>query len=75
MIIASVSVILFQLIYSYLPVSQRLFGLQSISASDWMLIVMVTAPVMIVVEIEKWFHRMIVGNNNNHAVVQPLRQA
>ncbi len=73
MIIASVSVILFQLIYSYLPVSQRLFGLQSISASDWMLIVMVTAPVMIVVEIEKWFHRMIVGNNNNHAV-QPLGQ-
>ena len=74
MIIASFSVILFQLIYSYLPVSQRIFGLESISIDDWMLIVLVTGPVMVVVEIEKWFHRMIAGNNNNH-VVQSAKQA
>ena len=69
MLIASVSVISMQFLFSYLPVSQRLFGLESISAGDWLLIVLVTAPVMFVVEIQKFFHRRIIeGNGTNHQI-------
>ena len=69
MLIASFSVISLQFLFSYLPVSQRLFGLESISAGDWLLIVLVTAPVMFVVEIQKFFHRRIIdGNGSNHQI-------
>lgn len=51
-------VILLQLVFSYLPISQRIFELESIGLHDWWIIILCSVPVMLVVEVEKWFHRM-----------------
>lgn len=57
MMIASVGVILLQLVFSYLPASQQLFQLASIGLKDWGIIVVCAMPVMFVVELEKAFLR------------------
>lgn len=57
-LIACVVVIALQLIFSYLPISQRIFELESIGLHDWWIIILCSVPVMLVVEVEKWFHRM-----------------
>ena len=57
MFIASVSVILLQLMFSYMPPSQHLFGLTSIALNDWLFIVAAAAPVMLLVELEKYVQR------------------
>lgn len=51
--IASLSVVFMQLIFSYLPLSQRIFGLESIAMHDWLVIVFSAVTVMLVVEFEK----------------------
>lgn len=47
-------VIVLQLLFTYLPISQRTFGLESINLQDWLWLVLATAPIMVVVEVEKW---------------------
>jgi len=42
-----------QLGFTYLPISQQLFGLESVLWHDWLWLIAVTAPIMIVVELEK----------------------
>lgn len=56
-LIAIVSVLLIQLLFTYLPISQRLFGLADISALDWLLIVAASLPTLLVVECEKYLWR------------------
>ncbi len=52
-LLAAFSVLCLQLAFSYLPVSQQLFGLASISGWDWLLIVSCALPVLVIVELEK----------------------
>lgn len=56
------SVISLQLVYSYWPLSQQLFGLASIGAWDWLMIVVWSAPVVFVVELEKALARRLMGS-------------
>ncbi len=58
-LVALISVISLQLIFSYLSISQEIFGLESISLSDWGVIICVTAPILLVVELEKAFQRFM----------------
>ncbi|MBE7636177.1 HAD-IC family P-type ATPase [Sneathiella sp. P13V-1] len=58
-LIALISVISLQLIFSYLTVSQKVFGLENISLNDWVVIICVTAPILLMVELEKAVYRLI----------------
>ena len=42
-----------QLIFTYLPFMQKLFHTAAISAADWLRIVLITAPILLIVEAEK----------------------
>lgn len=53
-LLAVTAVLILQLVYSYLPLSQQLFGLDSIRLQDWGIIVLCSVPVLLVVELEKW---------------------
>lgn len=67
--IAIAAIVVVQLLFTYLPVSQDLFGLQSISAADWLLLIVVTAPIMVVVEIEKKLGRNLVRRKTRHEAI------
>lgn len=58
-VLAAVSVIIIQGVFSYLPLSQQLFGLVNIGLSDWVIIILCSAPVMLLVEIEKFAQRQL----------------
>jgi magnesium-transporting ATPase (P-type) len=58
MIVAVTSVMLLQAVFSYVPASQQVFGLESIKIIDWITIVFAALPVLLIVEIEKYFHRI-----------------
>jgi magnesium-transporting ATPase (P-type) len=56
--VAAVAVVLlFQLLLTYLPAMNRLFGTAPLSAADWLLVVAVAATVVPLVEIEKFVLR------------------
>jgi magnesium-transporting ATPase (P-type) len=57
-VLAIASVLVLQGLFTYLPVSQRLFGLASIGAGEWLLILGFTSPILFVVEAEKWLWRL-----------------
>jgi len=46
-----------QLLFTYLPAMQRVFGTASLGANEWMLIIVVGVVIYIVVEIEKKLSR------------------
>ncbi len=50
---AVLTVIGAQLLYTYLPVMQTLFNSAPISVLDWLRIIMISMPVLLIVEIEK----------------------
>ena len=54
---AIVGVVVLQLLYSYLPWSQQLFGLESLSAADWLRLTAVALSIFVVVELEKALRR------------------
>jgi calcium-translocating P-type ATPase len=60
-----------QMIFTYLPLSQRIFSVSGLTGQDWLKIIAVTFPIFIIVECEKWITRrrhllsnMKNGNNN-----------
>ncbi|MGQ9426622.1 cation-translocating P-type ATPase [Gilvimarinus sp. F26214L] len=57
-LLAIVAVILLQLGFTYLPISQRIFGLAPITLEAWIWIAVLTLPVLMMVEVEKllWRH-------------------
>ena len=55
--IAVVLVITFQLIYTYSPPMQVLFGSTALSIDQWLLIILVSSSVFFLVEAEKWLIR------------------
>lgn len=58
MVLLAISVVLMlQLLYTYLPMSQRLFDTASLSISHWLMILPLGMAVLLLVELEKWFLR------------------
>ncbi len=55
--IAILLVVLFQLLYTYTPPMQALFGSTALDAQQWILIVLVSSSVLFIVEAEKWLLR------------------
>jgi magnesium-transporting ATPase (P-type) len=60
-LLAIALVIAFQLLFTYAPPMQRLFGTESIGLSDWALILLVSVNVFWVVEVDKWIARRMSG--------------
>lgn len=54
---AVASVICFQLSFTYLPLMQSVFDTHSLSLSAWARVILVSASVFILVELEKWILR------------------
>lgn len=52
------AVLLIQILFTYLPLSQRLFGLESITLQHWLLILVISLPILLLVEIEKFIWRL-----------------
>lgn len=55
--IAVVLVIFFQMLYTYAPPMQLLFGSTALSLHQWVLILLVSSSVLFLVEAEKWLIR------------------
>lgn len=62
--LAAISVIVFQILFTYLPISQQIFGIESIDMKAWGIIILATLPVIFIVEMEKWVQRQL---NRKHA--------
>ncbi len=56
-LLAIALVVGFQLLFTYAPPMQRLFGTESIGLEEWGLILLVSANVLWIVEIDKWIAR------------------
>jgi len=56
-LIGTVSVICFQLLFTYLPVMQKFFGTAAISWSAWLEIIVLSIILFFIVELEKMFIR------------------
>lgn len=54
-----ITMIVLQLLFTYLPSMQRVFGTEDLGATEWMLILAVGAIIYGVVGIEKWFQRRV----------------
>jgi len=52
-LLAIVLVVIFQLLFTYLPISQTIFAVAAISLEDWLIIALATSPILLLVEIEK----------------------
>lgn len=57
--LAALFVIVTQMLFTYLPISQQIFGLESIGIEAWGIIILATFPVILVVELEKWVQRQL----------------
>ncbi|MEX1033426.1 MAG: HAD-IC family P-type ATPase [Cellvibrionaceae bacterium] len=72
-IFAIVSVIVLQLGFTYLPVSQRIFGLAPIAVEDWLLILIVALPILLIVELEKLIWRGFASRRRHTTNREPCR--
>ena len=52
-ILSIIAVFSLQMVFTYLPVFQRVFGLESLSLNHWLVVILTTIPVLVIVEIEK----------------------
>ncbi|MDZ4262736.1 MAG: HAD-IC family P-type ATPase [Pseudomonadota bacterium] len=52
-LLAIIVVVIFQLLFTYLPLSQTIFAVAGISLEDWLIIALATSPILLLVEIEK----------------------
>jgi len=62
-----------QLLFTYLPVMQNLFKSTSISANDWLRIILITLPVLLIMETEKILLKHWEANKANRPA-HPTRQ-
>ncbi len=66
------AIVLIQGVFSYLPISQRLFGLASMQWIDWVIVLVCSSPILFLVELEKWIQR---GLRPAKAALSPATQA
>lgn len=62
-LIAAAGIALLQLLFTYMPLLQSLFGTQGISSGDWLRLIVLTFSVFVLVEIEKIFVRKYDAKN------------
>lgn len=62
---AILGVFALQLLFTYLPVSQTIFGVTAIALEEWLLILGLTLPVLLVVEVEKFLWRQFSPGNGS----------
>ncbi len=62
-----------QMIFTYLPFMQNLFGTTSIAFTDWMRVILVTLPILFIVEVEKVLLNRWEAKEENRSVY-PTRQ-
>jgi len=55
--LAIVSVVLMQIVFTYLPFSQNIFGLESLDSRAWLLCLAAALPILFIVEAEKFVVR------------------
>jgi magnesium-transporting ATPase (P-type) len=60
-LLAIALVVTFQLLFTYSPPAQRLFGTASIGLDGWTLILLVAVNVLWIVELDKWIARRMSG--------------
>jgi magnesium-transporting ATPase (P-type) len=53
------TLIAFQMLFTYWPVAQRLFGTAAIDADAWLRILLCAAAIFLIVEFEKWLRRRL----------------
>lgn len=58
-LLAIVLVVVFQLLFTYLPLSQTIFAVAAINLEDWLIIALATSPILLLVELEKVIARRI----------------
>ena len=66
-LVAVGTIIVLQLLFTYLPVFQSLFGTAAIPAADWLRIIAFTFSVFVLVEIEKYIVRRLDRKNAQQA--------
>lgn len=64
-LLAIVLVVIFQLLFTYLPLSQTIFAVAAISIEDWLIIALATSPILLLVELEKVIARWIQTRRHN----------
>lgn len=64
-LIAVALVIVFQLLFTYLPVFQFLFQTEPLGLTEWIVLIVISANVLWVVELDKWFARRWMGEAIN----------
>lgn len=57
--IAIISVVFIQLLFTYLPLSQKVFGLEGMSFNAWLISLGAALPVLFIVEIEKYCRQLL----------------
>ncbi len=61
-LVAIALVLTLQGVFTYWPVSQRIFDVGSLSASHWLVLVLLTSPILLIVELEKVLARRLRGH-------------
>ncbi|MCB1616667.1 MAG: HAD-IC family P-type ATPase [Pseudomonadales bacterium] len=59
MLAAVLLVLVLQMVFTYMPLFQQLFGIKGVSLHDWLVIVISAMPVLLVVELEKGLQRLM----------------
>ncbi len=62
-------VAIMQLIFTYWPLSQQLFSLAPLAASDWLILMLATSPILLLVELEKALARRIQTHRNTEQAI------
>lgn len=58
-LLAIILVVIFQLLFTYLPLSQTIFAVAAIGLEDWLIIALATSPILLLVELEKVIARRV----------------
>jgi magnesium-transporting ATPase (P-type) len=61
-LVAIALVLLFQGVFTYWPISQRIFDVGALSVSHWLVLVLSTSPILLIVELEKFLTRHLRGH-------------
>lgn len=56
-LIGIILIVFLQLLFTYAPSLQRVFGTASINAEEWVLIFTLSLALYVVIEVDKWIHR------------------
>ena len=55
-------VLALQMLFTYWPLSQRIFDVSALNASHWLVMLLVTSPILLIVELEKVLTRRLRGH-------------